>query len=180
MTLSAGEKEQRQRERLLSTAAKYQTSTYCRRFVAPLFQKMIRAECGAVIDGPVTAIVDGAVASVKRYRGECVCVTCGKARAWNAGIKEMHTGHFIASRRNSVLLEEDNVAPQCSYCNYYENGAPQAFRLWMIVMRGKEVVDRLQRLKTKSVSFGVEELVDRRIEYAKRLKAAERTMATSR
>ena len=54
--------------------------------------------------------------------------------------------------------------------------AEAEFRQWMISIRGEEVIERLERLKTKSVSFGRDELVDMRIAYAARLKAAEERM----
>mgnify|MGYP003628932328 CR=1 FL=1 len=178
MPLTPEEKAARHRQRLLNKASEFQTSTYLRKFVAPLFQKMIRAESGADRRQFVTAVVRGEIHQVPRHVGECVCVTCGKADAWNSGIKGIHAGHFLASRRNSILLEEDNVAPQCSHCNYYASGAPQAFRKWMLAVRGEEVVERLERLKTQSVSFDREQLVDLRIEYGDRLKAAEFSMKT--
>lgn len=176
MPLTPEEKAQRHWDRLYEKCQEFQISTYVRKFVAPLFQKMVRAEFGADPRQFVTAIVDGEIRQVPRHVGECVCVTCGKADAWNSGIKGIHCGHFIASRRNSILLEEDNVAPQCAGCNYYASGAPQAFRKWMLYVRGEETVERLERLKTESVSFTREDLVDMRIEYKQRLDAAELSM----
>ena len=140
---------------------------------------MIRAEFGADTRQWVTVVLNGEISQAPRYLGECACVTCGKVDAWNSGIKGMHTGHFIASRRNSIVLEEDNVAPQCSHCNYYASGKQAEFRTWIEFVRGVEVVERLQRLKTESVSFSLEELVDRRIEYTRRLKAATEAMRNS-
>lgn len=176
MPMTQAEKDERSRQRLIETAKKYQTSTYSRKFVSPLFQKMIRAEVGADNRPYLTAVVDLQLRQVRREIGQCVCVTCGKVDRWDSGIKGMHTGHFLASRRNSILFEEDNVAPQCSHCNFYASGAPQAFRMWMEFVRGSEVVERLEQLKTESVSFSKEQLVDMRIEYAARLKAAEERM----
>ena len=161
---------------MLEKAKEFQTSTYVNRFVAPLFQKMIRAEAGAEPRQYVTAVVDGVIRQVERELGYCVCVTCGKVLRWDSGIKGLHTGHFLASRRNSILLEESNCAPQCSGCNFYRSGAPQEFRLWMRMVRGPEAIERLERLKTESRSFGREELVDMRIAYAARLAAAEARM----
>lgn len=178
MPLSEEEKATRYRLRMIENAKKYQSSSYSRKFVAPLFQRMIRAEVGADSRPYLTAVVDGEIYQVKRNLGECVCVTCGKVQAWDSGIKGMHTGHFLASRRNSILFEELNVAPQCSHCNYYRSGAPQEFRKWMHAVRGPEVIERLERLKTESVSFSKDQLVDMRIKYAARLKAAEERMKT--
>jgi len=176
--LSEEEKADRARQRMLEQARQYQTSTYMRKFVAPLFQQMIRAEFGAEPLGVAPAMMPpiDAISWVPREVGQCVCVTCGTVKAWDSGIKGIHCGHFLASRRNSILLEEDNCAPQCSHCNYYRSGEQQLFRRWMLAVRGLEVVERLERLKNEVRSFGREELVDLRIGYAARLKAAEERM----
>jgi hypothetical protein len=176
MPLSPDEKAERARTRMLETAKQYGPSTYARKHVSPLFQKMIRAEFAAN-NYFSFAIVEGEFMWVDRRIGECVCITCGKIEKWDSGIKGMHTGHFLASRRNSILFDEDNVAPECSHCNFYLSGNPQAFRKWMIEVRGIETVERLERLKTQSVSFTLEQLVDMRISYKARLDAAIATMA---
>ena len=176
MPLTPEQKAERKRQRMLDKARQYQRSTYMRKFVAPVFQKMIRSEFAAKPEGHEKAVVDGQIEHVWRAVGECVCVTCGSVNAWNSGIKGMHTGHFVPSRRNSVLLEEKNVAPQCAHCNYYGQGAPAAFHLWMHEVRGQATIDYLRVLKTLSQSFTVEELVDKRIQFAERLKAAEDSM----
>jgi len=174
--LTPEEKAKRARNRMLEKAKEYQPSTYSRRFVAPVFQRMIRAEFGADTRRYVTAVVEGEIRQVERALGQCVCITCGKVQRWDSGIKGMHTGHFIASRRNSILFEEDNTAPQCSRCHYFRSGAPQKFRQWMEYVRGHEAIGRMQRLKTKSRTFGLVLLVDMRINYTARLKAAEERM----
>jgi len=167
------------RDLILRKAEEYSTSTYARKFVAPDFQRMIRAEAAAEPAGYSQAVVDGILHDVFRRVGECVCVTCGKVLPWNSGIQGMHTGHAIASRRNSILFEEEAVAPQCSRCNYYEDGAQSRFRLWMESVRGVEVIERLERLKNTSRHFTTDELVDMRIEFRRRLKEAEETMRCS-
>lgn len=175
MPLSDEEKRGRARQRMLDKAKCFQTSTYARK-VATVFQKMIRAEAGADPREFVTAVMGGVICQVQRSIGQCACVTCGKVQRWDSGIKGVHTGHFLASRCNSILFEESNVAPQCSSCNFYRSGSPQEFRLWMRMVRGLEAIERLERLKTESRSFGREELVDMRIAYAARLAAAEERM----
>jgi hypothetical protein len=174
--LTPEEKAARARQRMLDKAREYSTGTYIRRFVAPLFQRMIRAEAAAYPAASVPVVVDDGLRAFYRRLGECVCITCGKAAPWSSGLGGMHTGHFLASRRNSILFEEANVAPQCSRCNRYENGAPQRFRQWMLAVRGADIVERLERLKATTRQFTREELVDMRIEYAARLKAAEERM----
>lgn len=176
MKLTAEEKASNARERMIETARGMSVGTYCRKFVATIFQRMIRAEAGAHPGYYAPAIVDGKLINVVRRIGQCVCITCGNVNAWDSGIKGMHTGHFLASRRNSILLEEANVAPQCSACNFYRSGAPAEFRQWMLATRGIEVIERLEALKRTSVSWSREDLVDMKIEFSKRLKAAELTM----
>ena len=101
-------------------------------------------------------------------------MTCGKVCRWDH--KGTHAGHFLAGRRNSILFEEDNVAPQCAHCNEHLSGAQGEYRKWMIAVRGIEIVEHLERLKQQSVSFSRDELVDMRIGYMARLKAAEESM----
>lgn len=176
MKLSTEEKAARERERLIQTARQYSAGTYCRKFVSVTFQRMIRAEAAAEPAWATMAVVNGELIGVYRRVGQCVCITCGNVNAWDSGIKGMHTGHFLASRRNSILLEEDNTAPQCSSCNFYRSGAPNEFRKWMLAVRGLDVIERLEALKRQSVAFTREKLVDMRIAFDRRLKAAESKM----
>jgi len=148
------------------------TTKFLNRKIAPLFQKLIRCEAGADPRQYVTAVVNGKIRQVERRVGQCVCVTCGKVDSWDSGIKGIHAGHFVASRRASILLEEDNLKPQCSRCNFYRSGAPSEFRMYMEAVAGIEVIERLQQLKTQSVSFSRDELVDMWFEFSTRLKEA--------
>lgn len=173
MKLSLEEKLQRKRQRMLEQARQYSTGTYVRK-VAATFQRCIRAEAAADTRQYVTAVVAGTIQQVERQLGQCVCITCGRVMKWEG--KHVHTGHFLASRRNSILFEEANVAPQCAHCNAYQGGMPQEYRLWMLRVRGQVEIDRLERLKTVSVSFSLEQLVDMRIAYQSRMKAAEERM----
>ncbi len=161
------------RERMLKTFRKYQIGTCVSKFVAVDFQSMIRAEAGAKPDGTAVAIIDGRIDSVFRHRGQCVCVTCGKRLPWKSGIGGMHTGHFLGSRCFSIVLEEENVAPQCSSCNRYHSGMPQEFKQWMEHARGEKVIDRLHKLKATTRHFTRDELVDLKIEFKRRLQEAE-------
>lgn len=169
--LSPEQKAANARERMIEVAKQYSTGTYSRKYVAPLFQRMIRAEAGAMPEGYTTTIVHGEYDMSYRRVGDCACVTCGIVAAWDSGIKGIHTGHFLASRCNSILFEEANVAPQCSSCNFYRSGEQQLFRKWMLAIRPTHI-ERLERLKTQSKQFTRYELVDMRIGYAARLNAA--------
>lgn len=174
MKLPPEELARRKREKMLDLSRTMGADTYCRKYVAPIFQRMIRAEAG--MHTHAVAVVDGKIMQFSTPSGRCVCITCGKMDTWDSGIKGMHTGHFLASRRNSILMDEDNVAPQCSSCNFYRSGAPNEFRMWMESVRGLAVIERLEALKRKSVSFVREDLVDMKINFSQRLKTAEDTM----
>ena len=176
MILTPKERARNARARMIEKAKEYTLGTFSRKFVAVAFQRMVRAEAAARPFLFAAAIQDGTLCSVPRRIGECVCVTCGKVGPWSSGLGGMHTGHFLASRVNSILYEEENVAPECSRCNRYEGGAPQRFRAWMLAVRGKAVIERLEKLKRTTRTFTREELVDMRIEYQARLKAAEERM----
>lgn len=182
MKLTEQEKSARARQRMIDHTRQFQIGTYAAKFVAPLFQRMIRAEAAALPRGmaPAMFVGIGTPCHVDREVGQCVCVTCGKVLPWKGGVDRysgMHTGHFLASRRLSILFEEENCAPQCSACNVFQDGSPQQFRMWMLAVRGPEVVERLERLKNEVRTFTREELVDMRIAYKARLDAAEARMA---
>lgn len=153
------------------------TTKFLKGPLAKLFQKMVRAEYGAQPTGYVQVMKKGrGLVSVHRHIGQCVCVTCGRIEPWSTIKGVMNTGHFVASRRASILLEEENVAPQCSFCNQYGSGEASLFRIWMEAVRGIDVIEQLERLKTASVSFDRDELVDRWFQYSERLKAAIKKM----
>ncbi len=176
--LTNEEKGERKRQRMIDKAKEFTLGTYSRK-VAAVFQQMIRAEAAAQPEGAVPAVVDGQVTEVFRRVGQCVCVTCGRVQSWKGGVARyggMHTGHFLGSRCNSILFEEANVAPQCVECNIFQGGAPQDFRLWMLSTTGKGTIERLERLKQQTVSFTREQLVDMKLEFYARLKAAEQRM----
>lgn len=176
--LTDEEKAQRARQRMIEKAYERGIGGYVSNFVAPIFQRMVRAEAAAW-PGSSPAIIGDHLGYVLHAAGECVCITCGKVKPWNSGLGGMHTGHFLASRRFAIVFEEENVAPQCSHCNYHEGGAPQEFRRWMLAIRGTGVVERLERLKATTRQFTREELVDMRIEYSARLKVAIERMETT-
>jgi len=174
MVLTPRKKASNARQRMIEVTKKYQVGSYSAKFTAIDFQKMIRAEAAALPAGLTPAIVDGELVDVYRHVGQCVCVSCGAVHTWNT--KEMHAGHFLSSRRFSILYDEDNVHPQCQKCNSFDDGNPQAYRLWMELMLGKKTVERLRRLKNTTVHFSKEDLVDMRIGYRTRIKAAEGKM----
>jgi len=151
------------------------TTKYRNKFVAPAFQAMIRAEAGAKTATRVWAVVSGGMFLVPRQIGQCVCITCGGVHPWK-GSNMLDSGHFCSRKDQGVLFDEQNCHPQCKNCNKYGNGRPQEYRLWMESVYGIEVIERLETTKRQSIAFSRDELVDMRIEYSRRLKAAEHRM----
>lgn len=165
------------RDRMLAKSREYQIGTYVNKFVAKEFQRLIRAVAAAEPDGQEFAIVDGRVDVRWRMVGQCVCVTCGTVGPWSGGFgMGMQTGHFLPGRRFAILLEEDNVAPQCTTCNHHGGGMPKEYRMWMEHVRGIEVIERLEKLKATTRRFTRDELVGLRIAYKLRMKVAEQKL----
>lgn len=159
----------------LQLAKTISTAKYRNKFVAPTFQTLIRAEAGAMPTGRVPAVVGGYLIQVYRRVGQCVCITCGSVHPWR-GSNMLDSGHFCSRKDQGVLFDPQNCHPQCKDCNKYGNGRPQEYRLWMEAVHGIDVIERLERVKRDSISFSRDELVDMRLEFDRRLKAAVLTM----
>lgn len=72
-----------------------------------------------------------------------LCYTCGRRKPFS----ELQAGHFIDSRCNSILFEEDGVHAQCKQCNLFKNGNKDAYTPKMIKDYGLKRVEELQQLK---------------------------------
>lgn len=151
------------------------TSKYRNKFVAPTFQEMIRAEAGADPRQFVTAVVNGKIQQVSRRIGQCVCITCGDVHPWK-GSNQLDSGHFCSRKDQGVLFDPKNCHPQCKNCNKYGNGKPQEYRIWMEMVHGIDVIERLETVKRQSFSFSRDELVDMQLQFTQRLKAAQSKM----
>ena len=166
-------------QRHLAKAKEWTIKTLLRK-TAIEFQKAIRAEAGAFV-GHVRCVVDGEMATRYSPRGKCVCVTCGKLVPWSGDVRTgkpgIDAGHFLGSRRASIVLEPLNCHPQCRYCNQYLSGNPDCFELYMRTVFGQDVIDNLRDLKNNvSKKWEREELVAKRIGYLDRVKAAKELM----
>lgn len=82
--------------------------------------------------------------------GYCRCVTCGKRAFWEKD--GMQAGHFIPTRNNSVLINEDLVYPQCYSCNCgADKGKPFEFTKYMLSIGfTMEELDNFNQLKHKT------------------------------
>ena len=70
------------------------------------------------------------------------CISCGKVIHW----KEAQGGHYIPRSYRATELEEDNVNPQCEYCNLKLNGNTAMYRINLIKKIGIERVERLENM----------------------------------
>lgn len=86
--------------------------------------------------------------------GELRCVTCGHQAFW----KEMHAGHFIGGRMNSILFDERNVHPQCVACNMFKEGNKVEYFRYMQEEYNDEVIDELRFLSKQSKKFTIDDL----------------------
>lgn len=97
------------------------------------------------------------------------CYTCGRLAHWT----ELHAGHFVPGRGNSVLFDERVIRPQCPVCNLWRGGAYHAYTLKMIDEVGREKVEELLALKSKVVKYSHSDLEDLIETYKTKLEAIE-------
>lgn len=90
------------------------------------------------------------------HMGIAECVTCGKQEHW----KELDGGHFVPRAHKKHKLREENIHPQCRYCNRYRNGALGEYTLYMIDMYGRDFVEWLWDTKQEVVKPNRHELVE--------------------
>lgn len=171
--------EQKRFNRLMKTASCYRPHIYRTRFVAPVFQEMIRAESGARECDEPYVNADGQLVSVYSPLGAVVCVTCGKLGPWKGeyfGGGTHDAGHFLAGRDASIVFEETGVNCQCKADNDSGSGSQGRYEIWMRHVHGQDEIDRLRRLQNVARQFTLDELVILLIGYKDRLKSAKGQM----
>ena len=88
--------------------------------------------------------------------GTNYCFTCGAPKFW----KELHAGHFVGGRTNSVLFNEEIVKPQCLACNVFRNGNYGPYTLKMIDLHGREKVEQFLALRHQVRKYTRAEIED--------------------
>ena len=88
--------------------------------------------------------------------GTAYCFTCGQPKFW----KELHAGHFIGGRTNSVLFNEEIVKPQCLMCNVFLGGNYGPYTLKMLDLHGREKVEEFMALKHQTKKYTKSDLED--------------------
>ena len=103
-----------------------------------------------------------------RDGGWVSCVTCG--RQYQVDSPDIHAGHLLAGRSNSILFEEDAVFPQCVICNCFKDGNEKVFKAWYINKFGEDKYWEMMRLKNKVVWFTEDELLQKEEYYRNQCK----------
>tara|TARA_B100000902_G_C27307271_1_gene916259 strand:- start:1929 stop:2324 length:396 start_codon:yes stop_codon:yes gene_type:complete len=93
------------------------------------------------------------------FKGNCICVTCGKSYYW----KEIQAGHFISRKHYSTRWDERNVKPQCYSCNVMRYGEQYKYSKYL----GIELSEDLLNLSYKIVKFSNPELIEMTLTYNK-------------
>jgi hypothetical protein len=99
-------------------------------------------------------------------RGYVNCCSCGKRMRW----QDVHAGHFVSRRHNSLRYDERNVHPQCAFCNSFREGNPAGYAKYLVDMYGKEILDELAKEQRKHKKFTPKELEELIKVYKQKLK----------
>lgn len=94
------------------------------------------------------------------------CISCGRLYP----IEKLQAGHFISGRQNANLFHEKGCHAQCIRCNIFLSGNVLEYMDAMIRLYGKKVVNELRKNNTKSLSFTIEYLEDKIIEFKRKTK----------
>ena len=92
--------------------------------------------------------------------GYCKCVTCGTVKIWNDG---MQGGHFIDRRHILTKILEENIHPQCAYCNskFSNQGIVKArYTIYMQEMYGHDFVADMLATKGQTKKFYRDEVLE--------------------
>jgi hypothetical protein len=106
------------------------------------------------------------------FLGYASCVTCGIRKHY----KDLHAGHFIDGRNNTVLYDERLVHPQCFHCNSKHpgclSGNKVAYTVFMMKTYGYTVeeIKRFQDMYYSSKPMKAWEHDEIRIKYEQKLK----------
>jgi hypothetical protein len=104
--------------------------------------------------------------------GYAECITCGKVEDWH----DLDGGHFVPRKHKKHKLREENVHPQCRYCNRYRYGALGEYTLYMIDMYGRDFVEWLWETKSDIHKPTRQELLDLLAELKQKIAEQEKRL----
>lgn len=110
--------------------------------------------------------------------GYCACVTCGKVDHFS----KLQGGHFIERGRLSVKLLEEQINPQCPYCNHYGMKLASvvlAYRRYLVDMYGEKWVKWLEAEALKVKKYTRQELEDMKADFRARIAEQEKRLRGS-
>lgn len=105
--------------------------------------------------------------------GYCTCVTCGAKKIWNQG---MQGGHFIDRRHLLTKVMEENIHPQCDYCNSAMSNQGMVkgnYTIYMQDMYGYDFVADLLSTKGQTKKFYSAEVEEMRDDFKQQIKMEE-------
>jgi len=87
--------------------------------------------------------------------GMCRCITCNKMVHWT----EIDAGHFHIRKNMGTRFHPCNVAPQCSWCNSWNEGQSALFAQYIKDKFGVEMLDELAELAKGNEPLDLDKLV---------------------
>lgn len=94
------------------------------------------------------------------------CVSCSKVEHW----KNVDAGHWLSRRFAATRYNENNVWPQCRYCNRFLEGSKSGFAEYMYAHYTKKQLSDLQYLAHSCKQFKIYELEEIIDKYKKLVK----------
>ena len=89
------------------------------------------------------------------FFGRLKCYTCNEVHYWKKD--GMQAGHFQGGRGNSVLLDEEQVRPQCYACNCGRGGEQYIFGKNLEKEYGFEKVEEFKKRRGKTLKVSEKE-----------------------
>lgn len=107
--------------------------------------------------------------------GYCSCITCGTTKHYKDGIQG---GHFIERSKSPTKLRDENVHPQCAYCNaamgkFGKSSVAYTYYQYMTNLYGDEFVEELIQESKKEWKWFKPELEERLEEINREIKQLE-------
>lgn len=97
------------------------------------------------------------------FFGRLKCYTCEKVGYWKGD--GFQAGHFQGGRGNAILLDEEQVRPQCEICNCWHSGEQYIFGKNLEKEYGVEKVGEFRKRKSKSEKLKKEHWIEKTIYY---------------
>jgi len=83
------------------------------------------------------------------------CITCGRVNHY----KRMDCGHYIKRQHIQTRYDEQNCNVQCKYCNCFEQGANEKYKIAIDKKYGPGTSDKLEMKKLMKGSLSASDLL---------------------